>query len=275
MVRRFYKMTGSGNDFVVFDTMRERAPELERAAVIKAICERGTGVGADGIVLLESVEGNGARQPDFRMVYYNSDGSRASMCGNAGLCVTSLAASLGVGDPAGMAFESDAGVVRARLRDGVPEIELAPVVEARADAGIEREPGERRIGFALAGVPHLVVECEDADRVDVVRRGRALRQHPSLAAGANVNFLTPAPGGVWRIRTYERGVEGETLACGTGAVAAAVILELWEKTAAGSPTRLRTRSGNELTVRLRHDRDGWIPSLSGEGRLVFTGELPA
>jgi diaminopimelate epimerase len=269
MTRRFYKMSGSGNDFIVFDALSEngqRVSELERPELIRELCARGTGIGADGIVILTPERG-----ADFRMIYYNSDGSRASMCGNAGLCVTALAARLGAASGDGMRFESDAGPVVARIRDGLPEVELDPVRDVTPDAGIELEPGEERIGYAVAGVPHLIVQCADVAGVDVVRRGRALRWDRRLPEGANVNFLSPAGDGAWLVRTYERGVEGETLACGTGAVAAAVILEAWG--ASGPESRLRTRSGRVLTVRLRRRAGSWLPLLSGEGRLVFTGEV--
>jgi diaminopimelate epimerase len=120
-------------------------------------------------------------------------------------------------------------------------------------------------------VPHLGVRCNDVESVDVVGRGRPLRLDPSLAQGANVNFLSPDGSGGWLIRTYERGVEGETLACGTGAVASAILLA--EAGESESPVRLRTRSGRTLTVRLRRSERGWEPSLSGEARIVFQGRL--
>jgi diaminopimelate epimerase len=132
--------------------------------------------------------------------------------------------------------------------------------------------GERWIGFAVAGVPHLVVRVEDVDRVDVVGRGRPLRYDSSLAKGANVNFVSPDGDGGWRIRTYERGVEGETLACGTGAVATAILLHV--NGDAGLDTSLLTRSGRSLRVRLeQRTLSGWHPTLAGEARIVFEGVL--
>ncbi len=265
--RRFFKMTGSGNDFLVFDVRTGGNESLTTSSVIQELCARGTGVGADGIVLLEP-----AADADFRMVYYNRDGSRASMCGNAALCVTALAARLGAGDPSGMRFDTDAGRVAARLRDGVPEIDLEAVSGVQADAPVQSHAGELRIGFALAGVPHLVVRRGSVADIDVGARGCALRHDPALGpAGANVNFVSPRDDGRWLIRTYERGVEGETLACGTGAVAAAVLLNVWGES--GDQTRLTTRSGRDLIVRLRRDGALWLPTLGGEGRLVFSGEL--
>jgi diaminopimelate epimerase len=154
----------------------------------------------------------------------------------------------------------------------MPEIDLKPVSELKPDAGIPTEGGEERMGFALAGVPHLVLVVQDLDAVDVLGRGRPLRRHASLKAGANVNFVQPMNGG-FRYRTYERGVEAETLACGTGAVAAAALLTAWGL--AMGPVRLETRSGRVLTVRLTGSAK--TPSLSGEARIIYRaqfGELP-
>jgi diaminopimelate epimerase len=262
--REFFKMCGSGNDFVFFDAREESPGALESPEEIARLCARATGVGADGVVFLER-----SREATVGIRYFNSDGSRASLCGNATLCTTRLSVELGAADPAGFTIATDAGVLRARIRDGLPEIDFAPVREISPEAGIGVREGERRIGFALAGVPHLVVEVADVESVPLDSRGRELRFDPSLAAGANVNFVSPAPDGGWLMRTYERGVEGETLACGTGAVACATILGAWG--AASGPTRIVTRSGQPLVVRPPTGAGG--PSLSGEGRLVFRGTL--
>jgi diaminopimelate epimerase len=268
-IQRFYKMSGSGNDFIVFDVRKESAGALEDQIVIQALCARGTGVGADGVVFLEAASEGGI---DFRMKYFNSDGLPAEMCGNAALCVTRLASDLGAGSPDGMLFGTDSGVLSARMAGPIPEIDLLPARDVRAAANITLASGERRIGYAITGVPHLVVLCDSAENVDVVGRGRALRMDTSLRPqGANVNFVSARQDGSWAIRTYERGVEGETLACGTGAIASAVLLNTWGL--AGGETTLVTRSDRPVIVRLRADGDGLWPTLRGEGRLVFTGEL--
>ena len=266
--RTFYKMTGSGNDFIMVDARHEPAGSLSSAPVIQRLCARGTGVGADGIVFLEP-----SAVATVRLVYLNADGSRADFCGNATLCATRLAGELGLGQRGALTIETDAGVVAARMDDGRPEIDLQPVETVQtAFSGVDLSAGERRIGFAIAGVPHLTVLCEDVATVDVVGRGRPLRHHRSLANGANVNFVSPAPNGDgWLIRTYERGVEGETLACGSGAVDTAVLLTTWK--AATGPIQLQTRSGRALRVRLEHSGQTWKPSLSGEGRIVYQGVL--
>ena len=154
---------------------------------------------------------------------------------------------------------------------GRPEVELEPVRDVRPDARLVAEPGERRIGYAVAGVPHLVVLCDDAASVDLARRGTALRWDRSLPGGANVNFLSRAADGRWRMRTFERGVEGETLACGSGAVSCAVLLAEWGE--AGKEVRLVASSGLELGVRLRRGGGAPVPTLAGEGRVVFRGTL--
>lgn len=262
----FFKMSGSGNDFVVVDVRAHQIPQLTEAETIRALCARGTGIGADGLVLLDVAPG-----VDFRMVYYNADGSRASMCGNAALCCTRLATELGGPNSRDLVFETDAGRMKGRIRDGMPEIDLTPMTLVVDEAAIRPEPGEQRIGFAVAGVPHLTVLCEDVERVQLDRRGRSLRLDPAVMPdGANANFVSKAgQSGVWDMRTFERGVEGETLACGTGAVASAVLLTRWG--VGKSPVSVRTRSGLTLTVRLSRSQDAWLPSLSGEGRIVFEG----
>ncbi len=264
--RTFYKMSGSGNDFVMVDAMREPPGTLAHAAVIRAICARATGIGADGIVFLEP-----SQVADYRMTYLNSDGSRADLCGNASLCSARLATELQHVRGPEFRFETDAGVLGARLLSDIPEVDLQPVTDIRPYLPFRLERGERWIGFALAGVPHLVVRVDNVETVDVLGRGRPLRHERSLPHGANVNFVSPDRDGGWRVRTFERGVEGETLACGTGSVASAVLLS--EAGEAGDAVSLTTRSGRVLRVRLRRASEGWLPSLSGEARLVFEGRF--
>lgn len=268
--REFFKMSGSGNDFVFVDCRVKPQGPLASPELVGAICSRGTGIGADGVCFIEDSD-----RATLRLIYLNADGSRADLCGNATLCMARLARELGVITDDEFTIETDSGVLGARIRGENPEIDLLPVTGVRTDAGIALERGEQRMGFALAGVPHLVIVVDDLEAVDVVGRGRPLRRHPSLKAGANVNFVQPAGDGTFRYRTYERGVEAETLACGTGAVAIAVLLTEWGLTK--GPVRILTRSGRELAVRLSGPRGSATPSLSGEARLVYRGhfgELP-
>lgn len=265
--RAFYKMSGSGNDFVIVDSTSDVPGRLEDPQVIKDVCARGTGVGADGVVFLEP-----SARAAVKLVYFNADGSRADLCGNATLCTTRLSVELGMASSDGFSIETDSGVISARIAGAFPEIDLQPVTEVVPDYGrIARADGEDRIGFALVGVPHLVVLCATVADVDVVQRGRALRNDRSLAKGANVNFVSRGRDGRWAMRTYERGVEGETLACGSGAVATAILLVAWGL--AAPPVELQTISGRHLRVRLSREDGRWLGSLQGEAKLVFTGQL--
>ena len=264
--RTFYKMSGSGNDFVMVDATVEPPGSLADPAVVQAVCARATGIGADGIVFLER-----STTADYRMTYLNSDGSRADLCGNASLCSARLATELGIVRRAEFLVETDAGVLGARLGVDGPEVDLRPVSDVRTRLPFRLEAGERWIGFALAGVPHLVVRVDDVSTVDLLGRGRPLRHDASLPGGANVNFVSADAGGRWRMRTFERGVEGETLACGTGAVATAILLT--EAREASGPVSLVTRSGRVLRVRSLLKSDGYWPSLAGEARLVFQGQM--
>jgi diaminopimelate epimerase len=265
--REFFKMSGSGNDFVFVDTRNEPPGALTSPEVVSANCRKGTGIGADGIVFLERSD-----RATVGLIYLNADGSRADLCGNATLCMARLARELGIVGAEEFTIETDAGVLEARFVRNSPEIDLRPLQEVRLDAGIPLQRGEQRMGYAIAGVPHLVIMVDDLESVDVVGRGRPLRRHPSLrAAGANVNFVKATGDGAYSYRTYERGVEDETLACGTGAVATAALLADWGL--ADGQVRLRTRSGRELMVRLTGSGKTRVPSLSGEARIVYRGQF--
>jgi diaminopimelate epimerase len=267
---QFYKMTGSGNDFVVLDG-RSTPSEHWPASEVRGICDRRNGVGADGLVILTPVEAG-----VVRMGYWNSDGSRGAMCGNAALCSGRLAVALGMASPGEFCLLTDSGAVRVRTlaQSDRAEINL-PDFPVSVDQPLQLAhlQGERWMSFLRVGVPHLVVRVDDLQQVDVANRGRALRFDPALGPeGANINFISPAPDpeAPWRIRTYERGVEGETLACGTGTVAAAIVLAA--RGDAELPLILRSRGGLTLTVRGDLGESAaanvW---LGGEGRLVFRG----
>ena len=266
-----YKMTGSGNDFVMVDG-RISSPDDWAASDIQAMCARGTGLGADGLVFVAP----GSNPDSIRMTYFNSDGSRAALCGNAALCTTRLASYLGLGNGGTMHLETDAGTYESRsIGEGEAELHLTPVATASDVAGLRLQPGEEQAAISVVGVPHLVVLVSAVEQVDVAARGRALRFDPAVGPqGANVNFVGPAgSGGEWRMRTYERGVEGETLACGTGAVAVGCTLEQWGK--ATLPVTLWTRSARKLVVRARRASAGVYDDvwLVGEAQMLFRGVL--
>ena len=266
----FYKMTGSGNDFVMLDGRSVNANWSP--SQIKLICDRRNGVGADGLVLLAPAPPDG-----LRMTYWNSDGSRGAMCGNAALCCGRLAVHLGMVPPGQFCLWTDVGGVLVQsspLGHGT-EINLPDFDLPQEFSRVPLAPGERWMSLVTAGVPHLVIRVDDIEAADPATRGRALRHYPGLSPeGANVNFIagpgTPASHSPWLIRTYERGVESETLACGTGTVAAAVALAA--RGEGSLPVVFRSRGGPELAVRATLDdsraKDVW---LAGEGRLVYEG----
>jgi diaminopimelate epimerase len=266
----FYKMSGSGNDFVMLDGRHNRAEAWPPEAVA-AVCARRIGVGADGLVIV-TPDGEGR----VRMDFWNCDGSRADMCGNAALCTTRLAAYLELAPPDGMQLVTRAGTFPTRVRPVEHEAELnLPDFDLPAPvAGLATNPTDPPPVLATVGVPHLVLEVADLERPDLMALGRQLRQSPQAGeSGANVNFVGRGrEDGIWRLRTYERGVEGETLACGTGAVAAAVAVAAAGR--ATLPLSLACRSGKLLTISatLSGGRANRV-WLAGEGRLVFTGVL--
>jgi diaminopimelate epimerase len=268
---RFFKMTGSGNDFVFVDGREVPLDRLSESQ-IRSLCDRRTGVGGDGVVALTPEGTDGAR-----MVYFNADGSRAGMCGNAALCSTRLAARLGIAPEAGMELHTDTGVLRTRCVGPAWAAELLlPDFQLAESVPVVLGTGEHSVVFCTVGVPHLVVVVNELGTVDVEKRGRELRHHPMFApSGINVNFVGPTshdPDAGWRLRTYERGVEAETLACGTGTVAAAFALAQAGRSTL--PVRIRSWGGNIFSVTGWMD-DGWArePWLCGEGRLVFEGAI--
>ncbi len=267
----FYKMSGSGNDFVMFDGRNVSAADLTASRIVE-LCDRRLGVGADGLVVLSPESAD-----QVRMHFWNCDGSEADMCGNAALCSTRLATSvLGLVPETGMRLITRAGTFRTRIvGDGAgAELNLPDFPLPAVPATLRLREGESLGALATVGVPHLTVVVEDLERPDLMDRGRSLRYDAAVGpAGANANFAARDRGGnAWRVRTYERGVEGETLACGTGAVATAVALAY--AGVAALPLELYTRSGRILRITATLS-DGWARDvwLAGEGRRVFTGVL--
>jgi diaminopimelate epimerase len=264
-------MTGSGNDFVMIDGRTSNPADWSRESIAR-VCDRRNGIGGDGLVFVTPVA------PDtVRMTYFNSDGSPAPMCGNAALCSTRLAARLEMADPARMTLVTDAATFSTRCVGPGHMAELhLPDGEVPRPIASAMAAGERWIRLGTVGVPHVVVLVEEISAVDVMGRGRTLRFDPLCGpGGANVNFIGPLSAGSsgdpeWALRTYERGIEAETLSCGTGTVAAA--LALASVGVAGLPLMVRSSSGRNLSVSARLDeslaRDIW---LAGEGRIVGQG----
>lgn len=263
----FYKMSGSGNDFMIIDN-REKVVDINHLnEFIAKICRRKMSVGADGFILIDTSD-----QADFSWHFYNSDGGRAEMCGNGARCAARFAFLNGIAAKK-MSFETDAGILIAQITDDRVKIKMPDPAELRLDYQIEVEAGPLAINSINTGVPHVVILSEDVEGIDVVERGREIRSHRAFApAGTNVNFISIKQDNTIAIRTYERGVENETLACGTGAIAGALVIASQFKTE--SPIRICTRSGEFLTIYFKVV-DGFYGDiyLEGDARVIYKAEL--
>ena len=237
---RFTKMNGAGNDFVMIDN-RAGNVRLEPEQIVR-ICDRHRGVGADGILLLEK----GSNGADFKMRYYNRDGGEAEMCGNGARCFARFATKI-AGAPEKISFQTLAGLIRGELHGESVTLQLSEPKDLRLGIELVANAEKERVHFINSGVPHVVVPVSNVDNVDVLKRGEALRRHEKFSpAGANVNFIQKRAPNKILVRTYERGVENETLACGTGVVASALIFAATEKV--DGPISVTVRSGSELSV---------------------------
>lgn len=255
----FFKYQGTGNDFVLIDQREHRYVNETDTDLVAKLCDRRFGIGADGLILLQLIDGY-----DFEMVYFNADGRPSSMCGNGGRCIVAFAHFLGLvaGDCRFLAVD---GPHEASIADGQVALKMGDVSEIAEHGG----------GFVLdTGSPHYVAlaeQAEDVDRADFVQWGRSVRQSEAFAEeGINVNLVARVGEGL-RMRTYERGVEDETLSCGTGATASALVAhEAW---GLGSPIRIRVEGG-EVEVAFSRGSNGYGDIwLSGPAEQVYSGEI--
>jgi diaminopimelate epimerase len=269
-------MHGAGNDFVVVD--RRALPALAGAgeealaAFVRGACDRRHGVGGDGVLFLDAAaENDPAGALDFRMRYFNRDGGRADLCGNGGRCLAAFAAAKGLGRDGRLVFASDAGRHEARVEGDRVELGLGDVAAPSLDRRLNTPGGEVTAGVVTVGVPHLVVEVPDVDAIDLASFAPPLRAHDALGpAGANVDVATVAGPDRARLRTFERGVEGETLACGTGAAATAIVLVARGRVKA--PVTLAVASGDELRVWFERSGDAFrAVTLAGPVATSFEG----
>ncbi len=262
---QFTKMNGAGNDFVMLDN-RDLSHQLDKAAIAH-LCDRHRGVGGDGLIAVEPAQ-NGA---DFRMRYYNADGGEAEMCGNGARCFARFASRVG-GKSGAITFETMAGVIGAKLLGDDVQLAMSAPHSLALATELNAADTKLTVHFLNTGVPHAIVFVEDLEKTDIVRLGAALRYHTHFAPkGTNANFIGKLPDGSIAIRTYERGVEGETLACGTGVTAAALIFA--RLTGAASPVPVKVRGGDTLKVGFEADGDGWRNvTLTGPADFVFEGQ---
>jgi diaminopimelate epimerase len=277
---KFTKMNGTGNDFIIVDNRDLRIPKGEMAGLAKRLCHRQFSVGADGMIFIENSE-----VADFRWQFYNGDGSQAEMCGNGARCAARYAFVRGIA-PALMQFETIAGLIEARMIGNNVKIRLTPPSDIILSRSIEIDGKEREIHSINTGVPHTVHFVENNSETPVKKWGSLIRHHRLFEpAGTNVNFVQ-MPDRELHVRTYERGVEDETLACGTGAVASALIAALHGHVT--SPVKVRTSGGDELIIHFslldldassdsgearRHEQRIAEVYLEGPATLVYDGEL--
>src|SRR5438270_1064998 len=214
---RFTKMNGAGNDFILIDN-RAGDVHLLRSQIVR-LCDRHRGVGADGVLLLE----NATNRADFRMRYFNADGGEAEMCGNGARCFARFAVKVAAAKEK-ISFETQAGVISAELKGDLVTLGMTEPTDLRLHLELGIAGENKTVHFVNSGVPHVVIPVPNIDDVDVRREGAAVRYHKIFSpSGTNVNFIDKRGAKKIAIRTYERGVEDETLACGTGIVASALI----------------------------------------------------
>lgn len=265
----FCKMNGAGNDFIVIDHRIPLIPRDRMAEFARLVCRRKFSVGADGLFLIEPAE-----DADFKWRFFNADGSEAGMCGNGARCVARFALMHGIA-AAQMRFATLAGIIEATVADTEVTITMTPAHSFRFDLPVEAAGQSLVVHSVDTGVPHIVLFVDHLDTVDVVGLGRQLRHHALFApAGTNVNFVERQEQG-FRIRTYERGVEDETMACGTGVVAGALIAAA--KGLADSPVEMVTSGGVALTVEFAAGKRDGVDQvfLKGPAHLIYRGELTA
>jgi diaminopimelate epimerase len=260
-------MNGAGNDFIVIDN-RDLSIQLDEEQ-IAALCDRHRGIGADGLLAVEPAE----KGADYKFRYYNADGGEAEMCGNGARCFGRFTANLTDEVKEVVTFETIAGTLSAHLVEENVRIAMSNPHDLRLNMDLNIDGLDGTIHFINTGVPHVVVFVNDLKNIDVLKYGTLLRFHEAFApAGTNVNFAKVLSSQHIAIRTYERGVEDETLACGTGMTACALIHHLL--TGAASPVKVDVAGGDTLEIGFVADGPSFTDvTLSGPADFVFEGAI--
>jgi diaminopimelate epimerase len=263
----FWKMSGSGNDFVLFDNRDGQIEEKEMGSLVEGVCRRRESVGADGVIFIV-----GSDQYDFGWRFFNADGGEAEMCGNGGRCVSRFAYLKGITGP-NMTFDTLAGPISAEVKERVVKILMPTPGRLSMDLEMEYQQGWKSCDFINTGVPHVVIGVEDLTGHPVREEGRSIRYHSLFSPkGTNANFIKKIGPSELEIRTYERGVEDETLACGTGAIACALVASIREK--ARSPVRVKTRGGEELKIYFKQEGTSFEQVwLEGNTSVIYQARL--
>ena len=265
---RFWKLEGAGNDFLGLDG-RAGGFQLNRQQIAD-LCDRRRGVGADGVLVVEKPKVRGA---DFRMRYYNSDGGEAEMCGNGARCFALLARAVSGRKGNVLRIQTQAGLVTLQIRGQEVQVSMTEPTKLRLGRKLVVAGRKLAVDFLNTGVPHAVLFVRSVRSIDVAKQGRAIRYHSAFApSGTNVNFVEIGRGNRIHVRTYERGVEGETLACGTGVVASSILSNL--RRGLRSPILVTTRGGDHLRVGFSMvNGQARKVTLQGPARIVYRGAL--
>lgn len=262
-VTGFTKMSGGGNDFVVIDN-RGKNLSGDLGKLARKLCQRRLSIGADGLLILEK-----SKFSDFKMRYFNADGSGAAMCGNGARCLAFFAYQSGIAGKE-MEFETDDGIHFAEVHNHRVKLQMSKPQRIQLNLSLSQRRKKLQVSFINTGVPHTVMIVRQIDSVDVIGLGREIRYHPQFKAskGTNADFVEIMDEHNLKIRTYERGVEDETLACGTGCVAASIIGCLLRKLE--SPITCYTWGGEKLKVYFDEIEKVF---LEGEVKITFQGKV--
>jgi len=263
----FTKASGAGNDFVILNNIRGDIA-VDYPAFARVACDRHFGIGGDGLLVVEK-----STIADFAMRYFNADGSWGGMCGNGGRCIARYAHVGGIAG-ARQRFEALGHIYEAEVGSATVRLHMKDPVAYRDVIPLDVSGSSLLVSFVDTGAPHAVVVGEAVlESIDVTALGRALREHPHFRPdGTNVNFIRKRGDSSVQLRTYERGVEAETLACGTGSVASALVAS--DRCGLKSPVRVLVKSGEELIVHFRGTKGDWSDvSLEGSAHLLFSGNL--
>ncbi|MFC1888575.1 diaminopimelate epimerase [Thermodesulfobacteriota bacterium] len=266
----FWKMSGSGNDFILIDDRRGSMTSEGWSHIAERTCRRGASVGADGMIVVQA-----SQSADFSWIFLNADGSEAEMCGNGARCVARFAFLKGFAGES-LCFSGRVGIINARVMGSSVRVDMPDPTGPRPEAGLTVDGGAFMVNDMDTGVPHAVVFVSSTDAMDVESIGQQIRWNERYAPkGTNVDFVEVMGGNLIRLRTFERGVEAETLACGTGAVAAALVSA--SKDLTKLPSEVETRSGEKLTVDAGGRNGGRYERVTLEGgtRVAYVGRLHA
>lgn len=263
----FWKMNGSGNDFIIIDNRKGIVPENEMVDFVRLVCRRRESVGADGLIFITKSE-----KYEFGWRFFNADGSEVEMCGNGSRCVARYAYLNGIAREK-MTFETLAGPVSAQVDSRMVRVKMPDPSEPLMDLDIQKKQGWLSVDFINTGVPHVVVQVQGLDQHPVFEYGKMLRYHRRFETeGTNADFIEVIGPNNIRMRTYERGVENETLACGTGAIASALIGA--KRDMVSSPVKVITKGGDELIIHFKEKGDGFTDVwLEGSTSIVYKGRL--